>query len=85
MGGWITDHVETMEAFMFDIMFDRMQLMERKSFALATDTVAKGVVQEATEWINRSKKRKVNQTRRRQETCEVACGRLRMEGSKQAE
>jgi hypothetical protein len=32
--------------------------MERKSFGLATDTVAKGVVQEAVEWINRSKKRK---------------------------
>jgi hypothetical protein len=28
-------------------MFDRIQLMERKSFALATDTVAKGVVQES--------------------------------------
>ena len=30
------DHVEKMEAF----MFERMQLMERKSFALACDTVA---------------------------------------------
>jgi hypothetical protein len=52
------DHADKMEEF----MFDRMQLMERKSFALATDTVAKGVVvQEAVEWINRSKKRKVKQ------------------------
>jgi hypothetical protein len=32
------DHVDKMEEF----MFDRMQLMERKSFALACDTVAKG-------------------------------------------
>jgi hypothetical protein len=51
------DHVDKME----ELMFDRMQLMERKSFALACDTVAKGVVQEATEWIKRSKKRKLKQ------------------------
>ena len=49
------DHVDTMMEF----MFDRMELMEKKSFALACDTVAKGVVQEATEWINRKNKRKL--------------------------
>jgi hypothetical protein len=73
------DHVKKMEG----LIFDRIQLLERKSFALATDTVAKGVVQEAAAWTQRSKKRKVKHGGdRRQEICEVACVRGTSHGKK---
>jgi hypothetical protein len=68
------DHVDKMEEF----MFERMQLMERKSFALACDTVAKGVVQEATEWINRKKKRKLKQEEAQSHATEFAWQQVNM-------
>jgi hypothetical protein len=50
------DHVANkMEAF----MFDHEEVMEKKSFELACNTVAKAVADEATAFINRKNKRKL--------------------------
>ena len=48
------DHVAKMEEF----MFDHEEVMEKKRFELACDTVAKAVADEATAFMNRKNKRK---------------------------